>query len=54
MIVIPMFRVMQLFAFLGTTVTSTDDTLALQSSAAGSGKMSVSKILDRTGSVIST
>lgn len=30
-------------AFLGTTVTSNDDTLALQSSAAGSAKMSVSK-----------
>lgn len=30
-------------AFLGTTVTSNDDTLALQSSAAGSAKMSVFK-----------
>lgn len=37
-------------AFLGTTVTSNDDTLALQSSAAGSAQNVGIQILDRTGS----
>lgn len=36
-------------AFLGTTVTSNDDTLALQSSAAGSAQNVGIQILDRTG-----
>ncbi|MGM1265596.1 fimbrial protein, partial [Escherichia coli] len=35
-------------AFLGTTVTSNDDTLALQSSAAGSAQNVGIQILDRT------
>lgn len=39
-------------AFLGTTVTSNDDTLALQSSAAGSAQNVGIKILDRTGEVL--
>lgn len=38
-------------AFLGTTVTSNDDTLALQSSAAGSAQNVGIQILDRTGEV---
>ncbi|EGQ6023128.1 fimbrial protein, partial [Escherichia coli] len=39
-------------AFLGTTVTSNDDTLALQSSAAGSAQNVGIQILDRTGEVL--
>ncbi len=39
-------------AFLGTTVTSNDDTLALQSSAAGSAQNVGIQILDRTGVVL--
>lgn len=39
-------------AFLGTTVTSNDDTLALQSSAAGSAQNVGIEILDRTGEVL--
>lgn len=39
-------------AFLGTTVTSNDDTLALQSSAAGSDQNVGIQILDRTGEVL--
>lgn len=39
-------------AFLGTTVTSNDDTLALQSSAAGSAQNFGIQILDRTGEVL--
>ncbi|HDD1050865.1 fimbrial protein [Escherichia coli] len=39
-------------AFLGTTVTSNDDTLALQSSAAGSAQNVDIQILDRTGEVL--
>lgn len=38
--------------FLGTTVTSNDDTLALQSSAAGSAQNVGIQILDRTGEVL--
>lgn len=38
--------------FLGTTVTSNDDTLALQSSAAGSAQNVGIEILDRTGEVL--
>ena len=41
-------------AFLGTTVTSNDDTLALQSSAAGSAQNVGIQILDRTRGGIST
>ncbi len=51
MIVIPMFPVMQLL-HSGTTVTSNDDTLALQSSAAGSAQNVGIQILDRTGEVL--
>ncbi|GDP18242.1 type 1 fimbrial protein precursor [Escherichia coli] len=39
-------------ALLGTTVTSNDDTLALQSSAAGSAQNVGIQILDRTGEVL--
>ena len=39
-------------AFLGTTVTSNDDTLALQSSAAGSAQNVGIQILDRTDEVL--
>ncbi|EMS0115098.1 type 1 fimbrial major subunit FimA [Escherichia coli] len=39
-------------AFLGTTVTSNDDTLALQSSAAGSAQNVGIQILDRTGEAL--
>lgn len=39
-------------AFLGTTDTSNDDTLALQSSAAGSAQNVGIQILDRTGEVL--
>lgn len=39
-------------AFLGTTVTSNDDTLALQSSAAGSAQNVGIQILDSTGEVL--
>lgn len=39
-------------AFLGTTVTSNDDTLALQSSVAGSAQNVGIQILDRTGEVL--
>ncbi|HFN8146851.1 TPA: fimbrial protein [Escherichia coli] len=39
-------------AFLGTTVTSNDDTLALQSSAAGSAQNVGIQILYRTGEVL--
>ena len=39
-------------AFLGTTVTGNDDTLALQSSAAGSAQNVGIQILDRTGKVL--
>ena len=39
-------------AFMGTTVTSNDDTLALQSSAAGSAQNVGIQILDRTGEVL--
>lgn len=39
-------------AFLGTTVTSNDDTLALQSSAAGSAQNVGIQILDRTGEIL--
>ncbi|MCV5002588.1 fimbrial protein [Escherichia coli] len=39
-------------AFLGTTVTSNDDTLALRSSAAGSAQNVGIQILDRTGEVL--
>ncbi|EON5981128.1 fimbrial protein [Escherichia coli] len=39
-------------AFLGTTVTSNDDTLALQSSTAGSAQNVGIQILDRTGEVL--
>ncbi len=39
-------------AFLGTTVTSNNDTLALQSSAAGSAQNVGIQILDRTGEVL--
>lgn len=38
--------------FLGTTVTSNNDTLALQSSAAGSAQNVGIQILDRTGEVL--
>lgn len=41
-----------LLLFLGTTVTSNDDTLALQSSAAGSAQNVGIQILDRTGEVL--
>lgn len=47
-----MFPVMQLLHSPGTTVTSNDDTLALQSSAAGSAQNVGIQILDRTGEVL--
>lgn len=46
-----MFPIMQLL-HSGTTVTSNDDTLALQSSAAGSAQNVGIQILDRTGEVL--
>ncbi len=46
------FPALKTQAFLGTTVTSNDDTLALQSSAAGSAQNVGIQILDRTGEVL--